>query len=156
MGALLLGLFVVGQLVTVTPDRPERRVDLADAVAGARRTATFDVIAPKTLPKGWIANSTRSGPDAWHLGVLTPEDKYIGLEQSATSVKGIVDDFAPGSRAAGTVRLKGEAWQVRTESDGDRIYVRDTGETSVLVIGSARRAELERYVSSLSASSAAS
>jgi hypothetical protein len=156
MGALLLGLFAVGQLVTVTPDRPERRVDLADAVAGARRTATFEVIAPKTLPEGWIANSTRSGPDAWHLGVLTPEDKYIGLEQSTSSVKGMVDDFAPESRAAGTVRLKGEAWQVRTESDGDWIYVRDVGATSVLVIGSARRVELERYVSSLSASSAAS
>lgn len=156
MGVLLLGLFVVGQLVTVTPDRPELRVELGDAVAGARRTAKFDVIAPTTLAPGWIANSARSGPDAWHLGVLTPEDKYIGLEQAMTSVRGIVDDFAPESRAAGTVSLNGEAWQVRTESDGDRIYVRDFGETSVLVIGSARRAELERYVSSLAPAEAAS
>jgi hypothetical protein len=150
MGALLLGVFAVGQLVTVTPDRPERRVELADAVAGARAAARFGVIAPKRLPPGWVANSTRSGPEAWHLGVLTADDKYIGLEQSMTSAKGIVEDFAPKSRAAGAVQLAGKAWQVRTETDGDRIYVRDAGETSVLVIGSARRAELERYVSSLS------
>ena len=150
MGALLLGAFLVGQLVTVTPDRPERRVDLGDAVAGARAAATFDVIAPKSLPKRWIATSARFGAEAWHLGVLTADDKYIGLEQTTTSVKGIVDDFAPKSRPAGTAQLAGSAWQVRTESDGDRVYVRDFGGTSVLVIGSARRSELERYISSLS------
>lgn len=156
MGVLLLGAFAVGQLVTVTPERPERRVELADAVAGAQATATFDVIAPRTLPKGWVANSARFGPDAWHLGVLTQQDKYIGLEQATTSAKGIVDDFAPKSRAVGKVRLGGNAWTVRTESDGDRVYVRDLGESSVLVIGSARRAELERYVSSLASADARS
>ena len=149
MGVLLLGALLIGQLVTVTPDRPVRRVDLADAVTGAKAAATFDVVAPRTLPKGWVATSARFGPKAWHLGVLTSKDKYVGLEQTTTSAKGIVDDFAPQSRAVGEVRLNGNAWQVRTESDGDRIYVRDLGETSVLVIGTARRAELERYVSSL-------
>lgn len=149
MGALLVGVFAVGKLVTVTPDRPERQVELADAVAGARAAAKFDVIAPRGLPNGWIANSARFGPEAWHLGVLTPEDEYIGLEQSTTSAKGIVEDFAPKSRPVGEARLAGEVWQVRTEADGDRVYLRDVGETSVLVIGSASRAELERYVSSL-------
>jgi hypothetical protein len=149
LGALLVSLFLLGQVVTVTPDREERRIELADAVAGAQAVAKFAVIAPRSLPKGWIANSTRSGPEAWHLGVLTGNDKYIGLEQATSSAEGIVDDFAPDSRAVGTAQLAGRRWQVRTETDGDRIYVRDLGETSVLVIGSAGRAELERYVSSL-------
>lgn len=149
MGALLLGALLVGQLVTMTPDRPERRVDLADAVAGAQAAATFDVVAPRALPRGWIANSVRSGPDRWHLGVLTPDDRYIGLEQATVSAPGIVDDFAPKSRVTGTVELAGATWQVRAESDGDRVYVRDFGETSVLVIGSAKRADVERYVASL-------
>ena len=149
MGVLLLGAFVVGQLVTVTPDRPERRVDLADAVAGARAAAQFDVVAPRTLPEGWVANSARSGPEAWHLGVVTSDDRYIGLEQATTSAKGIVDDFAPKSRAAGTAEIAGSTWQVRTESDGDRVYVRGLGETSVLVIGSAKRADVERFVALL-------
>ena len=149
MGALLLVVVLLGQLVTVTPDRPEREVDFADAVTGAKAAATFDVIAPRNLPRGWVTTSARFSSEAWHLGVLTPEDKYIGLEQATTSVKGIIDDFAPKSRAAGTVRVGGETWRMRTESDGDRIYVRDMGESSVLVIGSAGRADLERYVSSL-------
>lgn len=156
MGVLLLGAFVVGQLVTVTPDRPERRVDLSDAVAGARAVAKFDVVAPDALPRGWVANSTRSGSEAWHLGVLTPDDKYIGLEQATASPKEILREFVPESRAAGTVELAGKAWHVRTESDGDRIYLRDFGETSILVVGSARRADVERYVSSLSSTAARS
>lgn len=103
-----------------------------------------------------MANSARSGPEAWHLGVLTADDKYIGLEQTTSSANGIIKNFAPASRAAGTAQLAGSRWQVRTETDGDRIYVRDVGETSVLVIGSARRAELERYVSSLASADAGS
>jgi hypothetical protein len=102
------------------------------------------------LPKGWIATSARFGPDAWHLGVLTPDDKYVGLEQATGGAKAIVTEFAPKSRSAGTARILDHVWKVRTETDGDRVYVRDVGETSVLVIGSAPRAELERYVSSLS------
>jgi hypothetical protein len=150
MGALLLGVVLIGQLVTVTPDRPEVRVDLGDAVTGAKATATFEVIAPAALPDGWIATSARFTPDTWHLGVLTADDKYIGLEQTSTSARTIIDDFAPKSRAVGDVQLAGEAWQVRTESDGDRIYVRDLGDTSVLVVSSARRTEVESYISSLS------
>ena len=150
MGALLLGVVLIGQLVTVTPDRPEVRVDLGDAVTGAKATATFEVIAPPALPDGWIATSARFTPDAWHLGVLTADDKYIGLEQATTSAKTIIDDFAPKSRAVGDVKLGGEAWQVRTETDGDRVYVRDVGDTSVLVVSSARRTEVERYISALS------
>src|SRR5688500_2201871 len=92
MGALLLGVVLIGQLVTVTPDRPEVRVDLGDAVTGAKATATFEVIAPPALPDGWIATSARFTPDAWHLGVLTADDKYIGLEQATTSAKTIIDD----------------------------------------------------------------
>jgi hypothetical protein len=61
----------------------------------------------------------------------------------------MVHDFAPKSRAAGSVKVGGRTWTTRTESDGDRIYVRDFGDTSVLVISSASRADTERYVSSL-------
>ncbi len=149
MGVILLGAVLVGQLVTVTPDRPERSVDLDTAITGAQAVATFDVVAPSELPNGWIATSARFTPDAWHLGVLTPDNTYAGLEQAALSTQGIVRDFAPKSRAAGEARLGGDTWQVRTESDGDRIYVRDFGDTAVLVIGSVKPAELERYVSSL-------
>jgi hypothetical protein len=150
LGALLIASFFVGQIMTVKPDRPETRVDLADAVTGAKAVARFDVVAPRRLPRGWVATSARFDAATWHLGVLTPDNKYVGLEQARSTPTTLVGDLAPKSRAAGVARIAGQAWHVRTEPDGDRIYVRDLGATSVLVIGSAKRVEIERYVASFS------
>jgi hypothetical protein len=155
LGALLIASFFVGQIMTVKPDRPQERVALGDAVKGAKSVARFSVVAPRALPKGWVATSARFHPDSWHLGVLTIRNRYIGLEQAESTPATMIHDFAPRSRTRGTVDIAGRPWQMRTEADGDRIYVRDFGATSVLVIGSARRVELERYVASLVASSPA-
>ena len=149
LGALLIASFFVGKFFTVHPDRPASVVPLADAVAGARAIAKFDVIAPKQLPAGADATSARFTPGAWHLGVLTKDKNYLGLEQAPAEPATMVHDFAPKSRAAGSAKVGGRTWTTRTESDGDRIYIRDFGDTSVLVISSASRADTERYVSSL-------
>src|SRR4051794_24261615 len=103
LGALLIASYFVGQIMTVHPDRPQNTVTLADAVAGARGIAKFDVIAPKALPAGADATSVRSGARAWHLGVLTRDNKYLGLEQERARPVTMVHDFAPKSHAAGTV-----------------------------------------------------
>lgn len=150
LGALLIASFFVGKIMTVKPDRPSVSVNLQDAVTGAKSVAGFTVIAPRTLPSGWVATSARFTGDAWHLGTLTPDNKYVGLEQATSSPATMLREFAPTSRAAGSAELGGERWNVRTESDGDRVYVRDFGATSVVVFGSAPRAALERYISSLS------
>lgn len=149
LGALLIAAFFVGQVMTVKPDRPASRVELADAVTGAKSVASFQVVAPRRLPEGWVATSARFNADAWHLGVLTATNDYIGLEQATSTTRTILRDMAPKSRAAGTTDIGGNRWQLRTEPDGDRIYLRAMGSTSVLVIGSAPRAQIERYVASL-------
>jgi hypothetical protein len=81
--------------------------------------------------------------------VLTSDNRYLGLEQATVEPATLVHDFAPESRPAGSARIAGREWSVRTEKDGDRIYVRDFGPTSVLVISSARTEATERYISSL-------
>jgi len=149
LGALLIASFFVGKFFTVHPDRPASVVPLDDAVTGARAIAKFDVIAPKRLPAGADATSARFTPETWHLGVLTKDNEYLGLEQAASRPATLVQDFAPKSRAVGSSRVAGRVWVTRAEPDGDRVYVRDFGKTSVLVISSASRAQTERYVSSL-------
>lgn len=152
LGALLVASFFVGKVMTVHPDRPTSTVKLSDAVAGARDIAKFNVIAPTSLPAGADATSARFGPHGWHLGVLTKDNKYLGLEQEAAKPATLIHDFAASSRPAGVAKIAGRTWSVRTEADGDRVYLRDFGKTSVLVISSAGRAVAERYVSSLAAS----
>lgn len=149
LGGFLIAAFFVGQVMTVRPDRPATTVKLADAVQGARSVARFDVVAPRRLPDGARATSARFTASAWHLGVVTADGKYIGLEQAPVQPATLIHDVAPRSRPSGSARVGGQVWSGRVESDGDRVYVRDMGESSVLVVSSADAGVVERYVESL-------
>ena len=152
LGAIILTLFVVGRLVTITPDQPTRAVDYKEAVESSRTVADFDLYAPRSLPQGWRATSVRFEENAWHLGVVTDEDDYVGLEQVTDSTKRAIERFGEGSRALGQTVIGGETWSLRTGPDDDLTYLRrDTGNT-IVVTGTAPRPVMERYISSLSAS----
>ena len=152
LGGIILTLFVVGRIVTITPDQPTRAVDYREAVESSRTVSEFDLYAPRSLPQGWRATSVRFEEDAWHLGVVTDNDDYVGLEQVADSPKRAIERFAEGSRAFGETVIGRETWRLRTGPDDDLTYVRrDTGNT-IVVTGTAPRPVMERYISSLSAS----
>ncbi|WP_187271854.1 DUF4245 domain-containing protein [Aeromicrobium terrae] len=153
IGAILLGVYGIAQIMTVEPEHPTSTVDYQSALDSARPVADFDLLGPTSLPKGWRATSARYESDSWHLGVITDDDEYVGLEQLRASAQETIRKFAEDSRPAGSVTIDGTSWQRRTEPDGDSTYVRRDGDMTVLVTGSAKRAEIERYVSSLSSSS---
>ena len=152
LGGIILALFVIGRIVTITPDQPTRAVDYRAAVESSRTVSEFDLYAPRSLPQGWRATSVRFEENAWHLGVVTVEDDYVGLEQVADSPKRAIERFAEGSSAFGETVIGRETWRLRTGPDDDLTYVRrDTGNT-IVVTGTAPRPVMERYISSLSAS----
>jgi hypothetical protein len=152
LGAIVLALFGIGKLLTLTPDDPAPSVDYKTAAESSRTVADFDLLAPTALPDGWRATSVRYETDEWHLGVLTDEDDYVGLEQLRATPWRTIERFAAGSRASGTVTIDGTAWSRRTGPDDDVTYLRRDGEVTTLVTSRAPRADVERYISSLSAS----
>ncbi|GAA3514626.1 hypothetical protein GCM10022234_06890 [Aeromicrobium panaciterrae] len=152
LGALVLGLWGFGQLFTNTPETTIKPIDYASTVKSARPAAQFELLAPTTLPKGWVATSARFTPETWHLGVVTDDEEYIGLEQQKVDAKVLVAAYAKGSKTAGTASIGGTSWDVRTGPDGDVTFVRSEAGLTTLVTGEASRAEVEAYVSSLSAS----
>lgn len=152
LGALILALWGFGQLFTDTPERAVKPIDYRSTVTSARPAAEFELLAPRTLPDGWVATSARFTPTTWHLGVLTDEEKYVGLEQQRVSAKKLIEIYAKESKAAGTVTIEGDVWDVRKGSDGDVTFVRTESGLTTLVTGETSRAEVEAYVSSLSAS----
>jgi hypothetical protein len=157
LGAILLALFALGRLLTVTPDEPTRAVDYKSAVASSRTVADFDVFAPGSLPDGWRATSVRFEPDSWHLGVVTDDDDYVGLEQVKADTRRAVERFANGSRVYGKTVVGGETWLLHIGPRDNLTYVRRDGSGSdggmtVVVTGTAPRVVMERYISSLSAS----
>ena len=157
LGAIILALFALGRLFTVTPDEPTQSVDYRSAVESSRTVADFELLAPDSLPEGWRATSVRFEPDSWHLGVLTDEDDYVGLEQVTADTGRAIERFANGSRDEGTTVVEGETWSLRTGPRDDLTYVRrdsaaSDGGMTIVVTGSAPRVVMERYISSLSGS----
>jgi len=155
-----VGLLVVPVLAFVgyqnlagaDPD-PAPPLDYVAAADAAREAAPFDVLAPTALPQGWRATSVRyqAGAEAhWHLGVLTAQDEYVGLEQIADDVEDAVAAFAPGTSPVGSATIDGVRWEVRTDPDrGETTLVRHNGEVSTVVTGTASQPVMVDYIEGL-------
>lgn len=154
-GALILALYGLGQLFTSTPDTSVKPIDYAPIAAQAGSAATFPLASPAQLPEGWRATSARYQANGWHLGVLTDDDDYVGLEQLTSSVDRAVERFAEGSKLDGPAEVAGVTWTVRTGPDGRITYVRDENGLTTLVNSSAPRSVVEDYIESLDYSSPA-
>jgi len=152
IGLIVLGLYAFGKLFTQEPESPVDAIDYATIVDQARPAAGFDLLAPSSLPKGWKATSASLNIDWWHLGVLTDDEEYIGLEQIKGSSDRAVARFADGSKADGKTEIDGETWAVRKGPLKRTTYVRTAGDVTTLVVGTTSRSVIEDYISSLSTS----
>jgi len=141
-------------LTTSQPDSAVHTVDYAQVVGPARKAASFDLLAPRSLPDGWRATSVSfrdSRPQHWHLGVLTDQDRYVGLEQGTGPVGSMVAQYVDKSAQRGAgVDVAGSTWSTYTDAGGDLALVRRTGGTTTLVVGhDVPRATLVDYTAGL-------
>jgi hypothetical protein len=150
--AVLLAIIAVlagaQHLLSDAPTTPVRPIEYAPAAEAARAVAPFDVLAPKELPQGWRATSVRYAPGdeaTWHLGVLTDQDKYVGVEQAVGTVEGLVESYAAESEPDGSVDVGGDTWQVLRDGD-ETTLVHDDGGSATLVTGDAPQADVELMV----------
>ena len=158
IGAMLVLLAVVGAYVVFRavnrnePESPVRAVDYQQTLDYARDQADFPLLAPASLPDGWRATSVDFVPEPtrWHLGVLTDEDRYVGLEQSRSSVDKMVETYVDREAVRGKpVQVEGQTWRTWTDEGGDTALTREDGEVTTLVVGTAGLDVLVDYVESL-------
>src|SRR3546814_1764273 len=86
-------------------------VDYQKVLEVSSEQVDFPPVAPPTLPEGWRATSVRltPAPARWHLGVLTDEGKYVGLEQSRSSEQNMVERYVDEAAVRGEpVDIEGE------------------------------------------------
>ncbi|MBI1376767.1 MAG: DUF4245 family protein [Frankiales bacterium] len=115
-------------------------VDPSPVVAGARETEPWPVLAPTGEPATWRCTSARistavDGQDIVHLGYLTPDSLYMGLEQSATQQLSFVSDQTLQGREDGTVRIGDRTWTRMVSADGTHrsLVTKDSGATYVVL-----------------------
>ena len=158
VGAMILLLLVIGAFVVLRdtnrtqPDNPVEPVEWRSAASYARREADFELLAPRRLPAGWYATSVRleRGDDpSWHLGLLTAEGRYVGLEQATDSAGTMVERFVDEDAVRGDdVVVDGESWQSWTD-DEDVALVREGADVTTLVVGTAGRDVVVDFAASL-------
>ncbi len=161
---LVLGAVVVLLLITFRPHgQAVHVVDYRATLAQARTGSAFPLLAPVGLPSGWQATSAYfDGPQGgatagvpgvtgWHVGFITPDDRYAGFEQTNGIAIGTLHDvLGDPTRTGGTVDAGGVTWERWTDGAGDRrALVRTDGGVTVVVDGSADWPVLEALAGSL-------
>ncbi|HET7326408.1 MAG TPA: DUF4245 domain-containing protein [Nocardioidaceae bacterium] len=137
-------------------ETPVHTVEYASQLASAEELADYEVLAPHDLPEGWRATSVDveqrkdEGKDlvAWHLGFLTPDDHYVGLEQTNGDLDpAVAGQIEPGGGT--TIEMDGRSWQVSRSDSGDNALIsREQGVTTV-VNGSPGIEVLRQFAASL-------
>ena len=159
VGALVVLLLVIAAFVIFRdvnrddPGNPVKAVDYLGPAEYARQRAEFPLLAPRKLPDGWIATSARfeDGEDqSWHLGVLTDEERYVGLEQSADSANEMVEEHVDEDAIQGEdVQVFDDMWQSWTDEGGDLALVREAPEGTTLLVGRVDEETLKELIATL-------
>lgn len=158
VGAMVVLLLVLGAFVTFRavnrnePASPVKSVDYQQTVDFAREQSDFPLLAPVALPDGWRATSVAFTPESprWHLGLLTDDERYVGLEQSGSSAASMVETYVDDAAVPGDdVQVSGKTWQTWTDADGDTALVRTEQDVTTLVVGTVEAKVLVEFVESL-------
>jgi hypothetical protein len=117
--SILASLAVVLGLVLIVPRGDATYAPHVDypAVAKEAQGAVDVPLAVPALPDGWRSNSAelREGADdvkSWYVGLLTPEDDYLGFSQGIHANESWLSALLGGSRADSTKRIGGLEWTV--------------------------------------------
>ncbi len=152
IGLVVLALAGLGYWFQVKPGTKLEAVDYVTAAKAARGVSDFPIYTPASLPKGWKATSvnyTAGAKGAWHLGVLTDDEKYIGLEQTGSGRLKAIEDFSPDTEPKGSTKVGGFTWQLRQSGHGETTLVREAGDITIIVTGTAKRSVIEDYAAHL-------
>jgi hypothetical protein len=164
VGAMVVTVLAVGgyagvrALTDQNQSTPVQAVDYHAMERSGRADHKLLVMAPPSLPRGWKATSAdyETGTDpTWHLGVLTDEGNYVGVEEALGGVQDLVEKYVDPNAAHGKdVTVGGQVWQTWTDKDGDYALSRSQLMGSHvyetwLVVGSAPNATIRDYAASL-------
>jgi len=155
----LVACFVVVAFLMIVTWRPKhetvRAVEYTAQLQDARKVASW-VRGPEPMPSGWTATSVEfrapeQQPITWHLGVVTAEKKYVGLEQSNVSGGKFQSDKLGRTSDDGTSTVGGVTWQRKVLLDRKQenaLVLAGSGVTTI-VTGNAGYPALEAFASTL-------
>ena len=156
--ALLACSIVVAFLMIVTwrpKEEKVRAVEYTAQLQDARKLAPW-VRGPEPMPSGWTATSVefrapQQSPVTWHLGIVTAEKKYVGLEQSNVTANAYQFDKLGKTADDGTSAVAGVTWQRMKllDRDNEQALVLIGSGVTTIVTGNAGYQALETFAAAL-------
>ena len=155
----LLACFIVVAFLMIVTWRPKheqvKAVEYSAQLEDAKKVAPW-VRGPELMPSGWTATSVEfrapeQSPMTWHLGVVTSEKKYVGLEQSNVTGRQFQSDKLGRTSDDGTSTVGGVTWQRKVLLDREQenaLGPVGSGATTI-VTGNAGYPALEAFASAL-------
>jgi hypothetical protein len=161
VGALLVTVLVILAFVAFRActrtnlDVPPDHVDYLSDVRDAQQAGDH-LVYPATLPSGWYATRVDYLPGSkpeLGLSMLTDANRYVGLRLSPVPLPELLTQYVdPQPTAGAPVTLDSGVvtrWDTWTDTGGDTALVAHWHGESLMVFGSASRADLETLASSL-------
>ena len=154
----VLGFAAFRALTRDNEPTPIRSVDYSVSLKAGRADEKLLVLAPDRLPSGWKATSATYTPGtkaAWHLGMLTGTRKYVGVEESRSSIEDLATEHVDVNAERGKdVTIAGETWQTFTDAGGDYAVARSlrSGGATVeswIVVGTAPEKQIRDFAGTL-------
>nr|BFF14798.1 hypothetical protein GCM10025699_61010 [Microbacterium flavescens] len=155
-------LFLV--LVVVRPSGPVNRQEIDYVSVAAQAQASVDVpLAAPALPDGWTSNradidtGAPDGVDVWYIGLITPDDGFIALEQGVDANDTWLAASVDNRAATSGREIDGLEWTVYDRRDddtaGNYAYSLTTtvDRSSYVLHGTADDAEFEALATALAA-----
>jgi hypothetical protein len=133
-------------------------VNATQARQAAQAVAKFHAEEPSGLAATWRLTSARfdaadisaTGSDVWHLGWVTPSNRYGALEQSDGSASQLVQSVLGSAQQQGSGTGPFAGWQRWTGDPSNwQAYVLPLGSSNLVIYGSATNAELAQLVAAL-------
>ncbi len=155
--AAVVAFVVFRSLLSTDVEVEPESVDYLEKVKQAQ-DAGLSPVYPATLPGGWQATGaevTPGQPPGFGLTLLTADEKFLGVRQEDDSVDDLLKEYVVEETEEGDAfEVSGSVaptWHTYSDTGGDLAYVAEVDDLTVLVYGSASRADIEQLVESLTA-----
>ena len=161
--SLLVTLALTLVIVMIVPRDDSNRIQPVD-YAGITQTVQASVddtlIAPE-LETDWWVNAARIeadlGVETWYLGIITPDDQYIGLTQAFETNPSWLANKLQGNWLDVTVEIEGRTWEVwptllPSIPRGTKEYamVHTFDDQAVVIYGTANEADFNKLATEIS------
>jgi hypothetical protein len=154
--AAVVGYWVIQNVLHDQPEGKPVAVDYADTVT-AVQGAGIQIVYPRTLPQGWIAQEstfTTGDRPVWMLPMLTDEGKYVGIHQADAPLSDMLaSDLPKGARQGKDVRIdsglpgdQATTWSSWSDGTRDHGFATTVGDDTLLIYGSAPVEDLKKLI----------